>query len=369
MTIVRELVTRLSFAFDKTNFVKFERAISDFKTKFDVAKLFVGNFFSKIFDFAQQIAHTATSFKNIADYTGTAYSDLLALQRVAAKFNIDKSSFAGFFQSIGEGINEASVGVQNFITEIRKNTLGRVSFLTDTGERNSVLEWVKALGKELETISNRSDALFVISQVPGVGIENASKFLDLLTQINPNLSQLIEYEKEAARASEAAFPDIQRYTRDVANLTVEFEKFATRVGQVVVPILGQVFGGLNDILNFEGGIASGFLEGLRATFESFTDLFRSDESIINRKMKKFNVDTNFKGPIEENQVFQSLLRDQAANINNSPTLTVNNKFEISTQAGTGEQQTNIILEGIKLAQDQYWNEKVREVVLNNPVVE
>ena len=55
--------------------------------------------------------------------------------------------------------------------------------------------------------------------------------------------------------------------------------------------------------------------------------------------------------------------------NISPSITNNNRFDINVPPGTPFEQSNAIVESVKVALDTLWYEKMREVFNNNPQVE
>jgi hypothetical protein len=366
--IVRELVTKLGFQYDRTNLDKFEKSIIGFKTKFTIAGAAVAGFFKKVLDFSSEFANASIAASDIAKYSGIALKDFKALQLVAEKFNIDETSFNNLFQNISLGIKEASQGVDNFIFQLTRQTQGIVNFRKLNGELTNARDLFLQIGHLIRQIPDQSERLRILSNIPGIGIENAGKFERLLSQSNDQILRQISLQEEVAAQFEKSLPGLQVYQNSINSLGVEYKKLATTIGSFVVPILGKVLGGFNDIIDTLSN------KGFKQFTEELGGAVRTTGNQLNSFIE-WLTGINLQG-LENpygmtTDPYARMLKDNEIrnSNNNTSSIITNNKFEFNVPPGTTEGQANVVAEMVKMSIESTWNEKIREVINNNPTVE
>ena len=366
--IVRELVTRLGFTFDRTNLDKFERSIVGFKTKVTIAAAGVAAAFKKGFDFVSNIADAAVATKDLADYAGIAAEEFVALQNAARKLSLDPQKFAQGVQKLAIGIKEASRGAGEFF-EIVKQTQGRINFRGLQGELLSVREVLLQIFDYINAIPDQSEKLRILGNL--FDPESAGAWLRVVSQGRQEFIQLVDKEKEFGKAFQSSIPEMIKFQQEVSNLGKEWDKLTQTIAQALVPVLHQSLAGFNAIIDRGkelGGGFSGFLKGageaVKLGVEDLVGVFTGEENSYIRGLKE-------RQAAEDMDFWRRVNEQQAANAQNrnSANVTNNNTFEFNVPPGTTEQQASFMSDQLKQTLNSYWDEKTREVISNNPQVE
>lgn len=361
MTIARELVTRLSFAFDRTNLDKFEKAISNFKTKFDIASLTIRNAFNRIVDFGKDFSNKILKNDAIAKFTKTSVSDLAALQNAFQKFDVSPEIFTNFFEDLSIKIKEASRGVNNDFRTLITQSQGAVRLFVN----NQVTTSKQALDdirNYLKKFADESEQLRVIQNIFKVDLQTSAAIQSLFKLTDDEFDKLIEKERISADVLAKNRDIAKEFKMQINQMETEWTKFADKVAAFAVPLATQAFGGLN-ILS-EKTKDEGVFSSLKFIGESIVDgvLTAFGEGNLQRVQRQVvEEETDFWRRVKE----QEMQRIQ----NNQTNATINNKIEVNVPVTTDSQQATAIAESIKTTLNSYWDEKVREVINNNPTVE
>jgi hypothetical protein len=361
MTIARELVTRLSFAFDRTNLDKFERAISGFKTKFDIASLTIKTAFNKMVEYAKDFSNAILKNNAIAKFTKTSISDLTALQNAFQKFDVNPDIFTGFFENLSRQIVDAKFGANNVFQQLVTQSNGTVRKFVDgqlTTAKQAIYDFRDFIKKEVD----EQKQLRYIQNFFEVDLQTSEAIRQLFQLTNDEFDKLIEKERISAQELEKNKQIAQGFKTQINQLETEWSKFNNKVAQFAVPLLTQSLGGLNQLT--EQVQSEGFLSTLKFVGEAIVDGVKTafGEGHLQQLQRQV---------VEEDIDFWRRLREQEiSRINNQNTgITNNNRIEVNVPPTTDAQQAGAIGESIKSSMDAYWDEKVREVVNNNPVVE
>jgi hypothetical protein len=362
MTIARELVTRLSFAFDRTNLDKFEKAISNFKTKFDIAALTIRTAFNRIVDYAKDFSNKILKNDAIAKFTKTSVSDLTALQNAFQKFDVNPETFTNFFENLSIQIKEASRGVNNEFRTLVTQSNGAVRLMVNNQVTTSK-QAVDDIRHYIQRFADESEQLRIIQNIFKVDLQTSSAIQALFKLTDDEFDKLIEKERISAEALAKNKEIAQQFKTQINQLETEWTKFSDKVASFAVPLATQAFGGLNLIA--EKTQSEGILSSLKFVGEAIVDgvLTAFGEGHLQQVQRQV---------MEDDADFWRRLREQeTARINNQnqSSITNNNRIEVNVPPTTDAQQGAIIAETVKASMNSFWDEKVREVINNNPQVE
>lgn len=362
MTIARELVTRLSFAFDRTNLDKFEKAISNFKTKFDIAALTIRTAFNRIVDYGKEFSDKILKNDAIARFTKTSISDLTALQNAFQKFDVPKENFTNFFEDLSIQIREAAVGINNEFRELVTKSQGAVRLYVNN-QVTTAKQALDDIRKHIRNYDDETRQLSAIQRIFKVDAQTSAAIQALFKLTDDEFDKLIEKERIAADVLEKSRDIAKDFKKQINQMETEWTKFADKVAQFAVPFATQAFGGLNDII--ETGQNEGIFSSIKFIGEAIADGVLTAFGHGNLQEVQREVlaeDTDFWRRVQEQEL-------KKITNNNSGSVTNNNKFEFNVPPGTTEQQANVMAEWLKLTLNTYWDEKTREVMNNNPQVE
>ena len=357
MTIARELVTRLSFAFDRTNLDKFEKAISNFKTKFDIASLTIRTAFNRIVDYAKEFSNKILKTDAIARFTKTSVSDLTALQNAFQKFDVNPEVFSSFFENLSLQIKEASRGVNNDFRTLVTQSNGAVRLMID-GQVATAKQGLDDIRHYVQQFADESEQLRVIQNIFRVDLQTTSAIQALFKLTDNEFDKLIEKERISAQVLSDNKRIASEFKSQINQLETEWTKFSDKVAAFVVPSANKALGGINiltDIAQEKGVLSS--LGFIHSAIEDWFASFRG-ESHIDKVKRDIAAD-------EED--FQRRLSEY--NQSNSSSNVINNRIEFNVAPGTTEEQANNMAEMFQASMDAYWGEKTREVINNNPQVE
>lgn len=354
MAIVRELVTRLSFAFDKTNLVKFEQSIIGFKTKFALAATAIGASFKKVTDYAIDFSDQILKTDALAKFSGTTIQALTGLQNAFAKFNIPVDVFQNAFQKLTNSIKQAAAGEKSPFFDLVRQSQGAIQLIVD-GQITTTKNAIDQIRAYLKTFTNEAEQIRAIQNIFDFDLVSAHSFLDIVKLTGEEWQNVVDKETKAAEGIEKIRDSAKQFKGEVNNLGVEFSKFANKLAQLTFPALTSFFKDLNNLIeSFE---TRGF----------FDTIFNSKDK---NRVTAANVLALQTGRVQENLPTLNRIQESAAQANNnSQSITNNNNFDINVAPGTTEDQAHLLTDQVSKMLENMYNENVREIINNNPQVE
>ncbi len=370
---LRELLTKLAFQFDRTNLDRFERSIIGFKTKFSVAAAAIGTVFKKTIDHFADFSKTILDVDELARSTGVATERFVALDKAASQFRIP--DFSGAFLNLSKILDDARHGAGELFEIFRRS--GHQLNLTPFVETNDIEGAIKAIlnyGKSLKDVREQTK---LFSDV--FGDQNAAGFVNVVKQGTDALSIGADSNMHYAR-SLLAMKDQARDTElEIKNLYTEINVLTNHLTNFFIPAVTQTIGGLNDLIkdakkaNESGGIGETFKFLGRATADAIMNDQTGLFGIVGQLGKFFeSILGNENNPHRFNpkSTIERYFPDSTNNNSSSlPIINNTNNFDFRVDAGTTEQQGIQISDMVRLAIQNTWQEQVREIVSNNPVVE
>jgi len=360
MTIARELVTKLGFSFDRTNLDKFENAIVGFKTKVAVGVGIIGVAFKKVIDYADEFSNKILNTKAIAKFTDTSIQDLDALQSAFNKLNVPDDVFNSFASKLAIGIKEASRGVNNSFRQLVDQSNGAVR-LRINNEVVTVKQAVDDIFEYLKNIEKESEKLRITQNIFGVDLATTDAIVQIAKLTKDEFQKIVEQEKQSLELLNSQVKAAQEFKNQINEMNTEWSKFSAKIAETAVPIITAALAGntlITEKVQGEGVVST--LSFLRDAIENVFAGLNGEDHITRVKREIQSEDEDFRRRVSE-------FNGQGANSNAS--ITNNNKFEFNVPPGTTEQQANFLTETVKTTMSSFWDEKVREVINNNPQVE
>lgn len=377
--VVRELVTRLSFVFDRTNLDRFERAISGFKFRFSAISAAVGFFGNKVLNKFQEIAKATLDTDELARSTRTATEDFIALQKAADQFRIDPDAFSNAFKGLSDSLSEARRGTGKLYDILGKSVyqLNLLPFANShniTGAMKRIFEYVAGIKDVTVQLDILKDAF---------GENAANGFLNVINAGNDALFRGAEANRAYARSVVENKESLTQYEKDLKTFYTHLETLTQSVVKILLPLLTPIVQGLAGIFSGESFTEKGYAKLHENDSERLAKInrlavdtradFGLPESGFNLK-KWLGFAGNFNPGVSvldedspARRYYESIAdKKQQAGWGNA---TITNNFEIAVPVGSPDGEANRIAELIKLSIENTFIEKSREIISNNPAVE
>lgn len=354
MSIVRELVTKLSFAFDRTNLDKFEKAITNVKKSIVTTTGDIVGAISKTVEFFRDLAQSTLSIKNLSNYAGVAVSEFVAMRQAAKQLGVSFENFDKISFSISKSIRDSRVNTGK-LSELWQAFPGKVQLPKFINQAEDFKDVITSISSVIEGFSSESDKLEAISHFFEVDLDTAGQLLRFLDKVKTKFDGLIESNRELGKSTEDSLPDVERYEIAVNNLEAQWHTFWTTLKHNFVPLAAETLRISNQIIENTGAIAkeqgsgiSGFFKSLLSAPVELASLYYND--FFGSKQGKA----------------ESLGQSGSSF---SPQLQTTNNFVFNVPPGTTQEQGNFMFEQVRKSFDEIFDEKIRDVVSNNPMLE
>lgn len=369
MTVVRELVTKLGFQVDRTGLDKFEKSIVGFKTKFAIASAAATAFVKKTLDYFSDISKAAQDTEFLAKQTGIATEKFVALRKAAQEFQLEPNKFDQYFSTLNTALRDAQVG-SGKLYEILQKSRDRLSGVAKLNlfpfaEKNDVEGAFKAIIDYVGSLDDIAEKARVLEHIFGDVdrglfsiIEQGSKAFEVATARN----------KEFGESFVANIPKTKEYEKTLNGFYTELEKLQTAFVEEVLPGINKAVEFTTEGIRGIGVIKNEFKEGgASGGFGFLADAFKyAFKTLIGQDPL-----AELKAELEADQAdFQRRLGEyqRQQQINKGPT-TITNRIDISVGPGTTEEQAKIMAGEVRAQMENFWDQKTREVINDNPQVE
>lgn len=239
MTIVRELVTKLSFQVDRRGIENFNRSILGLKTKIALATSVVGGFVAGITKAASAASDAILETSDLAKTIGASTADLNALQRSVSTFRIPRERFVAGVKALSDEIINAEQGFGNLFQLARD---GAIKIRDSSGQMLPTLE---ILMNVLQAIRNIKDERF--GRRLAENVLGDPNFYDVAQNID-KLKELNDEFRKTSEAIQQAEEDARRFDREFSKLSETFKEFATILLLPFVKELGTFFKESNETI-------------------------------------------------------------------------------------------------------------------------
>lgn len=366
MNIVREFVTRLSFTIDRRNLDRVDGLLASLRTRFSLFYLETSNAVRSIVGFIGDIATAGLKAKDLADYASLSLKEFTQLQTAVEKLALPQDKFNEAIQKLAIQLKEASLGYGELFNTARRTG---IEIRDQAGNLLSVKEVLFKIFDYINAIPDKSE------QLRSLGIlfdpESAGAWLRVISVGRKQFEKLVENEKEFAQGVEDSIPKLEKLNLQTSQLSKEWKKLSTEIYNAFVPILLEITKAINHFIdviksNSLSDVLSDFfqkpLDVLAHFYDTVRGFFPGWESNAQMLQRVSRENKEF----WENVRKQNEMRIQGKNSNS---IVTTNNFQFNVPPSAEEQQAHYITESIRRTMDDFWQEKTREVINNNPTVE
>lgn len=362
MSIVRSLLTKLSFKVDKSGIESFEKSIVGFKTKIAAVSAAISAAVYKTADYFSGVAKAINDTANLAKNTETAIKDVVALRRAFESLGVPTEKFNAYFENIGKILYEARSGKGKLFDILNKS--GKKLNLTDfiqTGDiRGALLETVDYIN----SLKDQQAKLRAIED-----IFNDTSGNEFLRAAEATRSEIVKREKDNERFAETyatSTDSAKKFHNSLIELKQEFGVLTTELSIYALPILKQATEGITEFIKEinKVGVTRAAAKAVTPTLQKIND---NPLSRATRPISDFFVETG-KSIVDffyDNKPSINSLKPQAA----GNTYQITNDINIEVAPGTPEEQKVDMSVEMRATMQSFWDEQVRQLVANNPQVE
>ena len=351
MAVVRELVTRLSFALDRSNLDRFERNIVGFKTRMSLAAGVVAASISKVFNAIDSLAQTSYKVKDIATLAGLSTEEFVAMRQAAKDLGVSFDSIDSAFIQISRDILEAKNGYGKFIELVRQSS-GAVRLPNFAEQGENIKQALGDIFDYIDSFNSRQTKLFVLQNY--FGEKQGSELLRLIEQGKDKFLEAAAANREFAASFTASEEPLRRFEQNLSQLSSSVDKLYFNLASRIVPVLSEVTEGINEVFAREKDFGGGF-EGLLKS--AFNATGQSLDYIFGKLIPEYE---------SLNKIQERIANENIAFYNSlAPNTTVN----VTVPPGTTEEQAGYTADMVKEAVKEANDETIRQIVSSNPMVE
>lgn len=336
--VVRTLTTVLNFRLDRTQLDRFERTLVGIRTRTKSTLGVITDYVSQSFDFLSNISKSAVATEDLAKYSGISVKNLAALRSTTSKLGIPADKFNASIKKISLGIKEASRG-SGFLLDVIRNFPQPIQLFQPNGQlrdaKDILLQILKGVGK----IKDQSEQLRILENF--FDPETAARWLEIILLGEEKLTQLLKNEEGFAISFEKSIESAKEFNQQINTLSTNFTNLKQNIGLLVLPKVNDFLGALSN---------------------DFANLLRYFNG------EKLELKEGVAYPshyLERNQNLDRMIPQHTQ----GNELSCVNNVTINTQPGTTDNQISYMQDALKQVLNQDWDEKVRQVINNHPVVE
>jgi len=336
MTIVRELVTKLSFQVDRRGIENFNRSILGLKTKIALATTAVTGFVAGVVKAASAVSDTILDTSDLAKTIGATTAELNALQRAGVQFRIPKETFTSGIKALSDEILNAEQGYGNLFQLARD---GAIEIRDSKGQMLPTLEIFMRI---LEAMRNVKDERF--GRRLGENILGDPNFYD----ISQNIEQFKEFNNEFKQTSQAiqqAENDARRFDRELTKLSETAKEFTVLAFTPLIEFLGRAITDVNDTI--KSAREGTFFDKMRS---DLMDFYRDFDEGFNNISRRTPLTTGLAEPLNRQ-------------------INMRNTINITVPPGTDEAQAQFIRTGVEQAVNETFDKNFQSIGDNFPETE
>lgn len=337
MTIIRELVTKLSFEVDRRGIENFNRSIIGFKTKFALATTAVTGFVTGVVKAISAVADTVLDTNELARSVGIATEELVGLQRAAQQFRISPDQFNAALTNLNQLIRESQQGfgtLQRLARDGAFEIRGADQSLLST--RQILENIIEALGRVEDEASRRdlSKQIFGNERFAEIAKQGVERLKELSSEFRPLGEEISKAEEQA-----------KKFDSSLTRLIEKSKEFAFQAFPPLFNFVGDLFEEVNDEIN-------SFKKG---TF--FEDLFRKIGEEAAAFDRSLGINNTF--GLQNTGLAEPITRQ----------INMRNSINITVPPGTEESQAQFIKRGVDEAVDDAFQRNFEKIGNNFPETE
>lgn len=363
MSIIRQLVTKLSFKVDKSGLDKFEKSITGFKTKITAATAAISATLYKTISFFSALSKTIQDTDQLARNTNTATENVIKLQKALSTLGLPEKKFQNYFQRISDLLYEARSG-RGELFEIRRlsdQKLDLAPFIESHDVRGALFK----VFEHLESLNDDTERKRTIQ-----GVLADSDANDLLSVISRGTKEILAQEEnnaEFAKSYADATAAAREFNNQLNYLTTEFSKLVTAISIKALPALTQATEGLIEFIKQISKVGA-----LKATAKLVTPTLQkindNPVSRLTRPISDFFVDAG-KSIIDFFSDARPAMDPLLLGTGRTTPMQINNEINVQVPPGTNEEMAVNVSEAIRMTVESMWQDQTRQIIGNNPQVE
>lgn len=347
--VARELVTKLSFTFNRANLDRFEKSITSFKKSIVTTTGDITSAISKTIDFFSTLTNASIKTRDIAEFAGIATSEFVAMREAAGELGVNTQTFDKFILKLSTDISNAKAGFGDFIDLVRKNS-GKISAPNQLNDIDNLRKALSEIFDLVQSIDEKQAKVRFLGNF-GLDFDEANDFLRLMDQGKSKFIELTQARKKYGEEVEANAAADREYKKQVDGLSRTFSRYVDNILRSVVPALNQL------------------LEHSRQTVELIENTAEQGGGGVSGFFKNL-----ISAPFELAALYAKDSTKQSATISAqalaTPTNQTNNlNVEINVPAGTTQEQALFLADAMRKAVDDVLQQQTREIINNNPQVE
>lgn len=364
MTVVRELVTRLGFQVDRSGLNIADRAIQAFKSRIVFTASSIKDFIFETASYLGEVAKANIEVKDLARNTKLSVEEFVELRKAAQEFRFEPAQFDIAFEKLAELLGEAKSGYGELFDIIRKSKgeLDLTSFIEAGDVKGAFLEVIDYI----RSLKDVREQLRVIRDIFGPGNENG--ILRIVEAGGEAFLKAAESNREFAKSFAEGIPEQEKYLQNINKITKEFEDLKQTAAQVLTgPASFGIQTATEGLKGFsvlsEQSEEGGFFSAIKFLGAAVSDAIQT--ALGGGLLKDLQNEMILEDDREFYRRYAEHRRQQQVN---GP-ITINNTVEVNVDPATDLQQRQSISEVVASKLNEIMNEKVREVISNNPQVE
>jgi len=341
--IVRELVTKLSFVFNRAGLDTFERAVKGFKNNIVFTAGEIASAVKESFEFLHNLAQSRINLKDMADFAGITTEEFVAMRNAAQKMGVQTENFDQALSGIAQSLKEATVGAGEFFRIIQET--GEFRMPKFGQEAKNIRNFFEDLFNYIDKIENRSEKLRTLQNILKTDRAATAQFLRLIERGRDAYVDMIEKERPFAAQLQQQEAAALRLQQAVDRFDAAWVKAKETLVGSVLPVLANVLELFNAIADKIGQLFDAMPKGFTGLIpnlglESFTGLLP-------------NISKFFGG--------EEAVKD--VSVNNSINI------QIDVPPGTTEEQASFMANEIRQQMQDVINQNARQMISSNSMVE
>lgn len=362
MEVIRELVTKLAFQVDSKGLDAAERKLVGFKTKFAITSAAASAFVQKTVSWFGDVSRVSIETQDLANRAGLALDQFIAIQKALENFNIRPDQFNELFDKLAIDLREARHGFGSLFDLIRRRgdiTLKNLDGTLKTTEQ-LFFDIIDSFGK----IENSMERAVYISDYFGKSL--GPRLAEAASIGSDGIKSLAQENSALSQELAKNYEDLKSCDRAIIQLNSSWDKFSQTLTRTAAPALTGVLDVLTGVLNGMVNVFSAEnMSNVGRVVNSDPNLLDDDDFNYLKSLERVAQEETKPLPI-----IQQLSNAGAPAQNISyPRIDITNNFDFVVPAGTEENQVRFIESRVRDEISFFFEERIREVINNNPQVE
>lgn len=347
MVIARELVTKLSFVFDKSKLDQFEKSITSFKNNIVLTVGDIARGLANTFDFLANLAQSRIKIKDIAAFAGIASEEFLAMRIAAQQLGVQTDIFDQAIRNLTKDLKLARVGEGAFLKLVQQSA-GQVRLPFSLDNLTNFNNALEDIFNTISSISDESEKLRIIQNIFKVDDAGTAQILRLIDKGLDSFKSTIENSREAAKILAEQEVTATKLQQQIDRTVTLWIKFADTLSGRIFPVLSLLLESVNDTFQAFGTILTFIANAPGKLVDAVTPTFAPE----GRGFKEFAA---------------SLIPDFFKKEFNA--LNATTTINISVPEGTTEDQSSFMAEQVEQSIQDVIDRNTRQLISSNPAVE